>query len=66
MGRAWTKVGMWEMRVFDDLRAFTTREGNFRFVRDATLEASSEGKGCIPFLGASSVLPPVRVLTCSV
>ncbi|EJD49306.1 ras GEF [Auricularia subglabra TFB-10046 SS5] len=51
MGRAWHKVGMWEMRVFDDLRAFTSREGNFRFVRDATLEASAEGKGCIPFLG---------------
>ncbi|KAH7105970.1 ras GEF [Auriculariales sp. MPI-PUGE-AT-0066] len=51
MGKAWSKVGTWELRVFDDLRAFTSREGNFRFVREATREASVEHKYCVPFIG---------------
>ena len=52
MGKMWAKVGTWEMRLFDDLRAFTSREGNFRFVREATREASVDGKNCVPFIGA--------------
>lgn len=35
MGRSWSRVGIWEMRVLDDLRAFATSEDDFRYIRKA-------------------------------
>ncbi|KAG8908936.1 hypothetical protein FRB99_000039 [Tulasnella sp. 403] len=35
MKRLWNRVGMWEMRVFDDLKEFANPRGNFRFIREA-------------------------------
>ena len=35
MKRSWSRVGIWEQRVFDDLCAFCTREDDFRYIRRA-------------------------------
>jgi len=35
MKRSWSRVGIWEMRVFEDLKAFTTSEDDFRYIRKA-------------------------------
>lgn len=35
MRRAWSRVGIWENRVFEDLKAFTTSENDFRYIRKA-------------------------------
>lgn len=35
MKRFWGRVGMWEMRVFEDLKEFSSPRGNFKFIRDA-------------------------------
>lgn len=34
--KTWARVGMWEMRVFRDLKAFTSHARNFRALRQAT------------------------------
>ena len=36
MGRHWHKLGMWEQRIFDDLKKFTSRPGAFKYLRNAT------------------------------
>lgn len=36
MNRQWHKVSMWEQRVFDDLKRFTSRPGEFKYLRNAT------------------------------
>lgn len=64
MKRLWQSVGMWEMRVFKDLKWFTSSTDNFRFMRDAILSVTHDNRietpsdkgseqlvGCIPFLG---------------
>ncbi|KAG9037140.1 hypothetical protein FRB95_006694 [Tulasnella sp. JGI-2019a] len=35
MRRLWTRLGRWETRVFEDLKAFTSPHRNFRFIREA-------------------------------
>ncbi|KIO18752.1 hypothetical protein M407DRAFT_31586, partial [Tulasnella calospora MUT 4182] len=35
MRRLWGRVGMWEMRVFEDLKEFSSPRGNFKFIREA-------------------------------
>ncbi|TDL26913.1 ras GEF [Rickenella mellea] len=35
MRRLWSRVGIWETRVFEDLKAFTTTDDNFRYIRQA-------------------------------
>ncbi|KAG8896424.1 hypothetical protein FRC01_011826 [Tulasnella sp. 417] len=35
MRRLWSRVGMWEMRVFEDLKEFSSPRGNFKFIREA-------------------------------
>lgn len=35
MRRSWGRVGIWENRVFEDLKAFTTSENDFRYIRKA-------------------------------
>ncbi|KDQ17002.1 hypothetical protein BOTBODRAFT_222502 [Botryobasidium botryosum FD-172 SS1] len=37
MQRSWGRVGMWEMRVFADLKAFTSPSENFKYIRQATV-----------------------------
>lgn len=36
MGKKWNKVGMWEQRIFEDLKRFASREGEFKYIRNAT------------------------------
>ena len=36
MYKIWARVGMWEVRVFDDLKEFASPRENFKFVREAT------------------------------
>lgn len=36
MGRQWHKISVWEQRVFEDLRWFASRVGQFKFIRKAT------------------------------
>ncbi|KAF8576992.1 ras GEF [Ramaria rubella] len=36
IGRHWHKLGLWEQRIFQGLKAFTSRAGEFRCIRDAT------------------------------
>jgi GDP/GTP exchange factor required for growth at low temperature len=60
--RTWARVGMWEMRVFKDLKAFTSHLRNFRSLRHATDALADEwgppGQGHAtsdpPSLGRSS------------
>ncbi|KAI5119558.1 hypothetical protein M0805_005622 [Coniferiporia weirii] len=35
MKRSWSRVGMWEIRVFEDLKAFCTSEEDFHYIRKA-------------------------------
>ncbi|KAH8112047.1 ras GEF [Phellopilus nigrolimitatus] len=35
MKRSWSRVGIWEIRVFDDLKAFCTSDNDFRYIRRA-------------------------------
>ncbi|KAL5520295.1 hypothetical protein ACEPAG_9508 [Sanghuangporus baumii] len=35
MKRSWNRVGKWETRVFEDLKAFCTAEDDFRYIRRA-------------------------------
>jgi Gdp/GTP exchange factor required for growth at low temperatures len=35
MRNMWSRVGNWEKRVFDDLRAWTDAKDDFKFVRQA-------------------------------
>jgi len=35
MKRSWNRVGIWEVRVFEDLKAFCTSDDNFRYIRRA-------------------------------
>lgn len=35
MRRSWSRVGIWEMRVLEDLKAFTTSDDDFRYIRRA-------------------------------
>ena len=35
MRRSWNRVGKWETRVYEDLRAFCTAEDDFRYIRRA-------------------------------
>ncbi|THH06581.1 hypothetical protein EW145_g3988 [Phellinidium pouzarii] len=35
MKRSWSRVGIWEIRVFEDLKAFCTSEEDFRYIRRA-------------------------------
>ena len=35
MRRSWGRVGIWENRVFEDLKAFITSENDFRYIRKA-------------------------------
>ncbi|KAG8877458.1 hypothetical protein FRB97_003389 [Tulasnella sp. 331] len=35
MKRLWTRLGKWETRVFEDLKAFSSPRNNFRFIREA-------------------------------
>ncbi|KAH7317517.1 hypothetical protein B0J17DRAFT_686723 [Rhizoctonia solani] len=64
MRRLWPGVGMWEMRVFKDLKWFTSSTDNFRFMRDQIMSLTHDSRvdapserapeqlvGCIPFLG---------------
>ncbi|CAE6401337.1 unnamed protein product [Rhizoctonia solani] len=64
MRRHWPGVGMWEMRVFKDLKWFTSSTDNFRFMRDQIMSLTHDSRvdapsergseqlvGCIPFLG---------------
>ncbi|CAE6400077.1 unnamed protein product [Rhizoctonia solani] len=64
MRRHWPGVGMWEMRVFKDLKWFTSSTDNFRFMRDQIMTLTHDSRvdapserpmeqlvGCIPFLG---------------
>jgi Gdp/GTP exchange factor required for growth at low temperatures len=36
MSRHWHKIGIWEQRIFDDLKKFTSRPGEFKYLRNAT------------------------------
>ncbi|KAF8512938.1 hypothetical protein BU17DRAFT_53758 [Hysterangium stoloniferum] len=36
MERRWSKVGIWEQRIFEDLKRFTSRVGQFKYIRNAT------------------------------
>ncbi|GJJ09299.1 hypothetical protein Clacol_003521 [Clathrus columnatus] len=36
MGKRWNKVSVWEQRIFEDLKVFVSREGEFRYIRNAT------------------------------
>ncbi|TFK48184.1 ras GEF [Heliocybe sulcata] len=35
MGRSWSRLGVWEQRMFQDLKAFTSREDDFTHIRHA-------------------------------
>lgn len=67
MKRLWQSVGMWEMRVYKDLKWFTSSTDNFRFMRDSIVSVTHDSRietpsdrgsehlvGCIPFLGKPS------------
>ncbi|QRW15491.1 RasGEF domain-containing protein [Ceratobasidium sp. AG-Ba] len=63
MRKYWSGVGMWELRVFKDLKWFVSSTDHFRFMRDAIVSATHDAPGtasdknsdaivgCIPFLG---------------
>ncbi|KAG8706245.1 hypothetical protein FRC09_002508 [Ceratobasidium sp. 395] len=64
MRRFWSGVGMWELRVFKDLKWFVSSTDHFRFMRDAIVSATHDAPGtasdkgsdmsqvgCVPFLG---------------
>jgi hypothetical protein len=36
MHKLWNRVPVYETRIFNDLKVFTSAEDNFRFVREAT------------------------------
>jgi hypothetical protein len=40
--RTWSRVGIWEMRVFEDLKAFTSLSGNFASLRRAMATLADE------------------------
>lgn len=42
--KTWSKVGLWEMRIFRDLKALTTPRGNFRPLRNAMQEMVVDGR----------------------
>lgn len=66
MNRHWHKVGIWEQRVFDDLKKFISRPGEFKYLRNATaalidarplhvaVQDSVSASGAISGAGASS------------
>jgi len=61
MKRHWSRMGIWEMRVFNDLQKFTGRNDNFRFIREATAllaDASNAQGGMPPTSSSSSVAGP--------
>ena len=35
MQRSWNRIGIWEMRVLEDLKAFSTSEDDFKYIRQA-------------------------------
>ena len=35
MKRSWSRIGIWETRVFEDLKAFCTSDDDFRYIRKA-------------------------------
>ncbi|KZS89403.1 ras GEF [Sistotremastrum niveocremeum HHB9708] len=59
MGRTMQRLGIWETRIFEDLRFFTSRSGNFRFIREAT-EALAKAHPIVNDVFASEDEPPVE------